>query len=135
MSGVVNVRAALEIALNAMTPAIATAFENSAFTPPSSSTPYQKAFVLFADPDNSEFSQSHTEQGIFQITLQYPLQSGTKDAATRAELIRTTFARGASFTNGGIVTKIQRTPTIGQGSVDGDRWSVPVKCRFSAFIP
>lgn len=131
----VAVRAALEVALNAMTPAIATAWENNAFAPPASSTPYQAAFVLWGTPDNPEMGASYFEQGIFQVSLFYPLQAGTSAAATRAGLLRALFRRGASFTNSGVVVTVRSTPEVSAGTVDGDRWFVPVKVRFSAFIP
>jgi hypothetical protein len=113
-----------------MSPALATAWENIAFTPPASSVPYQRAFILFAEPDNSEFGANYTDQGIFQVSLCYPLQAGDATARTRAGLIRTTFARGLTFTSGGTTVTIQRTPEIGQGQVEGDRWVIPVKIRF-----
>lgn len=134
MSGITNIRSALETALNSMNPALATAWENAPFTP-ISGTPYQAVNLLFAKPDNPTFGGNmYREQGIFQITLFYPLQAGPANAAARAELLRTTFARGLSFINGGITTIIKETPEISPGSVDGDRWMVPVKIRFFANI-
>jgi hypothetical protein len=131
---IVKVRAALETALNGMSPAVITAWENNAFTPPASTVAYQKAFVLTAEPDNPEYGSSYFEQGIFQVTLLFPLQTGTAAAAARAELLRTTFKRGASFINSGVTVNITRTPEVSSGTVDGDRWAQPVKIRFSAFI-
>ena len=69
-----------------------------------------------------------------QIKLMYPLQVGSVTAITRAELIRSTFYRGASFTASGVTVIIERTPEIGAGSVEGDRWAIPVKIRFFANI-
>lgn len=134
MSGVINIRAALETALNAITPSLATAWENAAFTPLLSSVPYQQVNILFAEPSNLEFGSRHIEQGYMQVRLMYPQDAGSKDAATRAELIRSTFYRGASFSNGGVTVIIEKTPEIATGSTDGDRWAVPVKIRFFANI-
>lgn len=134
MSGIVNIRAALEIALNAMSPALATAWENNAFAPPASTVAYQKAYTMFATPDNPEWGSSHQELGIFQVTLCYPLQVGTSAAAARAELLRTTFKRGASFTNSGVTVNITKTPEVGAGTPAGDRFEMPVKIRFMAQI-
>lgn len=131
----VAIRKALEIALNAMTPALPTAWENVTFQPPDPALPFQRVFILFAEPDDAELgSANHTERGIFQINLLYPLQAGDKDARARAELIKSTFARANSFSNSGISTIIERTPEASGGMVDGDRWLVPVKCRFFAFV-
>lgn len=129
---VVAVRAALEIALNAITPALPTAWENAAFVPPANTLPYQAVFVLFGTPDNSEWGRGHREIGYMQVTLKYPLQAGSAAAMARAMLIRTTFAKSTSFTNAGVVTTVHKTPAIGNGVPDGDRWSLPVKIPFYA---
>lgn len=131
---VVSVRAALETALMTITPAIATVFENVTFVPPALSVPYQRAFVLFAEPDNSEFGGSYFEQGYLQVTLCYPRQSGTAAVGARAQLVRAKFLRGASFTSGGVTVKVTKTPEVSQGSDDGTMFTVPVKIRFHAFI-
>ena len=127
----VKIRAALETALNAMSPSLSTAWENVAFSPPASSVPYQRAFLLFAEPDDPEAGHAlHIERGIFQINLLYPLQSGDGTARARADLIKATFYRSRSFTSGGVTVSIEKTPEAGQGTVDGDRWLIPVKIRF-----
>jgi hypothetical protein len=131
----IKIRAALETALNGITPAIATAWENSAFLSLASSVPYQQVNVLFAEPDDPTYGDTyHLEQGFMQVKLMYPLQAGSLAAMTRAELMRTTFYRGASFSNGGINVVISRTPSISPGNVDGDRWAVIVKIRFTAQV-
>lgn len=127
-----SVRTALETKLNGITPALSTAWENVPFTPVPG-TAYQRAFLLPATPSNPTMGDGfYREQGIFQITLMYPLQAGTLTAATRAELIRTAFKRGTSMVSGGVTVRIETTPEISQGRVDGDRWSVPVKVRWFA---
>ena len=129
-----SVRIALESKLNAMTPALSTAWENVPFTPVTG-TPYQRAYLMPATPANPTMGDGYyREQGIFQVTLMYPLQAGPKTAADRAELIRAAFKRGTSMTSGGITTIIERTPEIGQGRVDGDRWMQIVRIRWFAGI-
>ena len=121
-------RAALETALDGMSPALPTAWENVAFTPPS--TPYQRAHVLFATPDNAVIGNEWMERGIFQVTLCYPLQTGDAAARGRVSLLRTTFYRGRTLTSGGTRVIIERTPDAGSGTADGDRWVVPVRIRW-----
>lgn len=134
MGNINSVRAALETALNAITPALATVWENTAYTPVDG-TAYQRVYLMTAEPDNSTYGATYyREQGIFQITLFYPIQTGTKDAADRAELIRTKFKRGSSFTSGSVTVIIDRTPEISQGRIDENRWALPVKIRFYAGI-
>jgi hypothetical protein len=131
----IKIRAALETALAAIAPALSTAWENVAFTPPASSVPYQCAFVMFAEPDDPEAGRTmYFERGIFHINLLYPLGAGDATARTRAKLIKDTFYRGRSFTSGGVTASVEKTPDAGQGSVDGDRWLIPVKIRFTSQI-
>jgi hypothetical protein len=129
----VKVRSALETALAAMSPALSTAFENAPFTP-TVGTPYQRATLLLAQPANDEFSSTYREEGFLQVDLAYPLSDGPGAASARAEMIRTTFPRGASFTASGVVVNIERTPEIMPGRVEEDRFIIPVRVRFYAHI-
>jgi len=128
-----SIRQALETALNAITPSLATAWENKAFTPVTG-TPYQAAYLLPAEPDNVEIGPGYTERGIFQVNLFYPKDKGAKDAAARAILIRDTFPFGASLTSGGVTVHIIATPEIGVARPDGDRFMVPVRIRWNSRI-
>jgi len=116
-----------------MTPALATAWQNAPYTP-ADGTPYQKAYLMPVEPENAEYGAHYRERGIFQVTLMYPLMTGPAATEARGELMRTTFARGNSFESGGVTVTIERTPHIGQGVVDADRWAVPVRIRFFANI-
>jgi hypothetical protein len=129
-----SVRIALESKLNAMTPTLSTAWENVPFTPVTG-TPYQRAYLMPATPANPTMGDGYyREQGIFQVSLFYPLQAGPVTAAARAILIQTTFKRGTSMTAGGITVIVGNTPEISQGRVDGDRWHIPVKIQWFAGI-
>lgn len=130
----IDIRAALEAALDTITPLLATARENQSFAPPSQSTAYQQVNILFAEPENLEFGRHHREQGYMQVKLMYPLQLGTNAAAARAELIRTVFYRGASFVKNAAVVIIEKTPEISGGSVEDGKWAVLVKIRFFANV-
>lgn len=125
------VRAALETALNAMSPALATAWENTPYTPVQG-TPYQRVYLLAAQPDNPEMGGHVIERGFLQVSLCYPLSTGPADATTRAELIRSTFKRGDAFTASGITTQIERTPEIAPAMIEEDRYVLPVRVRFFA---
>lgn len=131
---VVLIQSALEVALATISPAISTAYENNAFSPVAG-TAYQRVYLLTAEPENREVStRRHTERGILQVTLAYPLNGGPAAAKTRAELIRAKFYRGASFTASGVTVHIERTPEIAPGRVEGDRYEVPVKIRWFSQI-
>lgn len=128
------VRIALETKLLNMSPTLATAWENSPYTPVVG-TPYQQVWLLPATPANPTFGDDYyREQGLFQMTLLYPLQTGPAAAMARAELIRTAFKRGTSMTSGTVTVIVDKTPEIGVGRIDGDRWAVPVKVPWHADI-
>ena len=131
----VKIRNALETAVNGIAPSLLTAWENMAFPSVPTTTPFQRVFLLFAAPDDSTLGAAeHIENGFMQINLAYPLQSGDGAARTRAELVKTVFYRGASFTSGGVTVIINRTPEVSGGFVDNDHWVVPVKIRFRSTI-
>lgn len=131
----VSIRAALESALNAMTPSLSTAFENAPFTPPAPTTPYQRAWVIFAEPDNMEQHASHMELGFMQVDLMYPENTGSGAAMARAELLRTTFKRGNTFSSGAVNVLITHTPEIARGEPEEGRYPIRVKIKFQSFIP
>jgi hypothetical protein len=129
----VSIRAALETALNSMSPALATAWENIAYTP-TPGTAYQRVNLLMARPENAETGPRYLERGFMQVTLSYPLNTGPAAAATRAELIRSTFYRTATFTSGGVTVSIDQTPEVAPAMIEGDRYEVPVRVYFFAPI-
>lgn len=129
----VLVRQALEVALAAIAPALPSAWENAPYTPVAG-TPYQRVTLLAAEPVNAEMNSAYTEQGFMQVSLAYPLNTGSKAATLRAKAIRTTFYRGASFTASGVTVHVERTPEIMPGRVEDDRFVIPVRIRFYAHI-
>lgn len=130
----VSIRAALEGALNSMTPAVSTAWENVPFTP-TVGTAYQQVFVIFAEPDNAETHSAHMELGYMQVDLMYPENTGSGAAMARAELIRTTFYRGATFSSGAVNVLVTNTPEIARGEPEEGRYPIRVKIKFQSFIP
>jgi hypothetical protein len=131
LTGLAAVRAALEGALNGMSPSLATAWENVPYEP-TNGTAWQRATLLPAEPDNLEIGGLITERGLMQVTLCYPLNAGVAAPLARAELIRSTFPRGASFTSDGVTTTIERTPEIGPATAEPDYFSLPVRIRYFA---
>lgn len=129
----VKVKAALETALNGMSPAISTAWENVPFSP-INGVAYQQAFLQLNPTENPEFSNGYRESGILQVNLRYPINTGAAAALTRAELIRSTFKRGYSFSSGGVTVTIDKTPSIGSGAIVEDRYFLPVRVNFYANV-
>lgn len=131
---IINIRAALETALNSVAPSIPTAWENSDFTPPANDTPYQRAYLLFAKPDNFEQGRNYAEIGLFHVNLKYPKSTGTNSISARCEILRELFHRGATFINSGTRVNVTLTPEIVSGPPEGDRFIMSVKIPFSSFI-
>jgi hypothetical protein len=130
---VLKIRAALETTLAAMSPALATAWENTAYTP-TAGTPYQRVSMLFAEPVNAEYGASGQQGGMLVVGLCWPQGSGMADIGARIELLRATFRRGAAFTADGLTTTVARTPLILAPILEGDRYVVPVQVPFLATI-
>jgi len=131
---IIKCRQALEVGLFAITPNLDTAWENRDFDPVVG-IPYQRVTLVPSTPDNSTFGDdSYTELGLLFIELHYPINTGSVAAATRAELIRSVFYRGSSFSNGGITVHIATTPEIGQGTVQDAFWVLPIRCRYYAVV-
>lgn len=128
-----QIRVALETQLNSISPALATAWENAAYTPVAD-TPYQQVALLRAQPDNIEIGPGFTDRGILQVNLFYPKDVGPGAAEARAELIRTAFPYASSFASGGVTVNIIATPEVAPARAEDDRFMVPVKVRFSARI-
>lgn len=124
-------RTALLTALGGMSPSLTTVETNEAFEPTVDQA-YQRADVLFATPDNSEFGPNYRDLGFLQVTLCFPLNQGLDDIMTRAELLRTTFRRGASFVSGSTTVNITGTPAILPGQAEDTVFVVPVRIPFAA---
>lgn len=110
------------------------AWEGVAFEPVAG-VPYQKVHMLYASPMNPTMGDGHyREQGYLQISLYYPTNMGTLDVVTRAELIRSTFPRGASFSNDGVEVNIDKTPEFIPGVVESETYAMAVRIQYRAEI-
>lgn len=131
---IVNIRAALETRLNAITPSLATAWESVPYTPVTG-TPFQQINLLLNETENPTLGDGmYRVTGFLQVLLCYPPGTGPKAASARAELIRNQFQRGLGLSSGGTDVLIDRTPTIAPAIIDGDRYRLPVTIYFSADI-
>jgi hypothetical protein len=129
-----NIRNALENALATIAPAIDIVHENEKYEP-IAGRPYAEAFLLVAMPSNPTMGDGfYQELGILQVNLQYPTETGTADAAARAELIRSLLKRGSTFSYAGVTVQIDRTPEISGGAVEADRWKLIVRARWHSDI-
>lgn len=134
----ISIRRALETAITDITPSIETSWENVSFNP-INDIPYQIVNLFFSTPVNPTIGGAGNtiltrQQGFIQITLVYPLGTGTVSLETRAELIKTSFKRGSSFINSGQTVIIKNTPEISNVGRDADRWRINVKIPFYANV-
>lgn len=130
----VHIRRALEAQLDAMTPALATAWENTAYTP-TIGTPYQRVALLRASPDNSmKGPNSRFELGVFQVSLFYPTGAGPALADARAEAVREQFKRTTTLVSGSVRTIITHTPSIAPALADAGWYVVPISIRYQTEI-
>lgn len=82
-----NIRRALEARLAALTPALATAYQNDQFAPVAG-VPYQECFVIPVTSRTRGLGQKTAlHSGIFQVNLCYPAASGTKALEARADAL------------------------------------------------
>lgn len=109
------------------------AWENANFTP-TTGEPYAQATLLPASPENPEIGQTFIERGIFQANLFYPIGDGSAAATAKAEAIRSAFSFGRALTNGGVTVTIIATPEIAVARPDDDRFLLPVRVRWRAFV-
>ncbi|MDQ0462628.1 hypothetical protein QO010_000376 [Caulobacter ginsengisoli] len=129
----IAIRGALETALGAMTPALATAWENRGFEP-SPGTPYQRATLIMAMPDDAEIGGRHAERGFLQVDLCYPPGAGSGAAAGRAALIKAGFRKGTSLTASGVLVLITATPQVLPHHIDAERYVLPMRIPFRAQV-
>ena len=129
--------AALETALNGITPALATAWENVPFTPVPG-TPYQAVYIIPAEPNELGHKTTMEYNGIMQVSLFYPLATGASTkymgkaaARAQAKLITDMFYRSADFVSGGVRVYIKKS-WQGQGRNEGDRYHLPVKIYYKS---
>ena len=122
---------ALETAIKAVATTFPTGWENVAFVPPSDGSAFQIVNFLPASPFNPTMGTGfHRDVGIMQVMLSYPIDGGSGKAYTKAEVIKAAFKRGSSFASGGITVKISATPTIAPGSVQANRFLLPIRINF-----
>lgn len=128
------IRRALETRLAALTPALATAWENQHYTP-AQGTPFQAVALLPAQTQNPVFGGDFKrEVGLLQVLLHYPTGTGAKAANERADSLKAHFPRGLSLTSGGVIVIIEGTPSIAPARDNGEWYMVPVSIPYFSNI-
>lgn len=129
-----NIQAALEARLMALAPAWPTAWQNLAFEP-QTGVAWQKVDHLINTTRDIALERTlRKEQGIFQVTVYCPINTGRLAALQRAELIRDHYAPIQRLSDGGVYVDVVDTPRIASPMADEPWWAVPVSILWSAFI-
>ena len=128
-----TIRQLLEQRVAAMTPALATAWENVLFEPPDA--PWQDVTLMLDAPQRPTLGSAFWRQrGHLQILLVYPLNTGVATVMARAELIRTTFPQGLTLSSGSVRILLETNAEIARGRELSGWYQVPVTIPFTADI-
>lgn len=126
-----SIKIALETAIKAGFPTTKIVWENVSTNPPTDGSLYFLVNLLPATPENPTLGDGfYREIGLMQITICAPIDKGSGKLYTKAEEIRTLFKRGYSFTNSGYTVVVSKTPTIGPGMRQEDRFILPVRIQY-----
>lgn len=129
----IAIRTALEAHLLTLTPLLPTAWDNKQLN--STTGAHQIVSFLPADPENPTLSEGlEIKRGLLQILLKYPPDTGSVDAAQRAELIKAHFPPLLVLTSGTIKVRIRGNASIRPGYLSGSHYALPVRIRFETFI-
>lgn len=128
------IKGALENKIMSITPNIATAYENVAFTP-TAGVPYQELFFVPAINEAQYINEvTYKAKGIFQINLNYLVGVGTADVMARAKLYVDAFYVGLKMINQGQEVIISDTPDVRVLGKNGDRYIVVISVNWKAFL-
>ena len=128
-----KIRTALEIAVNGITPALPTAWQNDSFDPVKGIA-WQRVTILTGRPENQVMDASYKENGILRFSLFYPLREGTALISQRVDLIRTVFPRDTKLVKDNVTVTTVGTPEKTSEQVETDWYSVVIDIRFYSEI-
>jgi len=122
---IIEIKRAAERKLNALTPSVPTAWESVSFEPPVGL--YQRVQFTIQSPDDPVLGTGfHRERISMQVFVVGAANKGTSEVITRAELIRTHFAKGLVLQEGNIKIHVLRTPQVAGTTVASERVVCPV---------
>ena len=120
-----EIKKVMETHLLSITPSVPTGFEGVDFNPPAGM--YQFCQLVVRSPEDPTLGKGYyRERAQFQMFVSIPQGKGTGEALSRAELIRSNFQKGTTFTENGVVISILETPHIGSTSIVANRIMIPI---------
>lgn len=106
-----------------------TAYPNAAFTKPTASTAWASVFVIPATTAPLSIRDSDEMAGVFQIDLNYPINSGAGAIQSKADAIRAHFKRGTVLSG----VEVGTVSVANLGPVDG-WYRVAVSIAYRSFM-
>ena len=107
-----------------------TAYPNAMFPKPAPSVAWASVFVIPATTAPLSIRDSDEMAGVFQIDLNYPINSGSGAAQAKADAIRAHFKRGTVLSG----VELGTVSVANLGPVDG-WYRVAVSINYRSFAP
>lgn len=129
------IRRLLEVRLNAVSGGFSTAFENAPFRPVTG-VPYQQVWLMPGQTQAPTLPAGglKREVGFLQVSLFYPENEGSANAAARAEAIKAQFPHGLVLTEGAVRLTVDLPPYTSRGFQDGGRYVLPLTIPYRADV-
>lgn len=134
MSGIREIRSALETRLASVSGSPQIGWDNTEFEPPAGEV-ILLAHLLRGETVSRTLGTPELtmEQGIFQVSVLAPRGSGSKSAEDVADAVREHFPKGLSLSSGGLSVRIARRGSVTPARQDG-AWhridvSIPYFCH------
>ena len=106
-----------------------TAYPNATFTKPAPSVAWASVFVIPATTAPLSIRDSDEMAGVFQVDLNYPINSGAGGAQAKADAIRAHFKRGTALSG----VELGAVSAANLGPVDG-WYRVAVSIAYRSFV-
>ena len=120
--------------INTITPKIDSVYENKAYTP-SNDVPFQELYIM-PSSNTSEYinETTYNMEGLFQISLNYPINQGRTAVTDRVDLYMSLFPKNTKLTYDGLLVRQVGIPQISNLGVVGDRYKIVLRVQFLAVI-
>ncbi len=130
---IIEIKRASERRLNALAPAVQTAWEGVSFNPPDGL--YQRVQFTIQSPDDPVLGTGfHRERMTMQVFVVGAANKGTSEVINRAELIRNHFAKGLTMQEGNVKIHVLATPQVAGNTIVSERVICPVLIQLVAEV-
>ncbi|MCK9331235.1 MAG: DUF4128 domain-containing protein [Candidatus Cloacimonetes bacterium] len=120
--------------INTVTPKIDSVYENKACNP-INDVPFQELYILPSDNTSEYINETtYNMEGLFQISLNYPINQGRTPATDRVNLYMDLFPKNTKLTYDGLLIRQVGIPQIANLGVVGDRYKIVLRVQFLAVI-